>query len=804
MRPRRLELVGFGAYRESTVVSFDDVDLFAIVGATGHGKSTLIDAICFALYGRVPRHGEKEIAPAMTLGVNETKVSFTFELAGATYVATRVLRRKASGEGTTTRAIRLEAVQSDGTTEVLAGSATEFRERMQALIGLDFDQFTKCVVLPQGQFAAFLQAPAGDRVAILSALLELGRYDRMATAARDRAKEAAGTRTALDAERARLGEVTDDVVAAARARHEALVALRAEVEVAAPRDATLAAESATAQLDAQQARASADALAEVHMPDDAKELAGASADACAAAQRATTDAESAEMRAVELEAIVAQLPSPEGLAAAREAHTERASVLERIANGETITEQLTAAAETAKADLVAAREKESQAQTAFDEMQRHLAHAELRTTLRKGEPCPVCEQTVSALPPKARTTELTKARKALDTKRAAVHTADKEAARALGELNRADAQLTLLRERRDVIEARLDALPDLAALDALAAEVRSARDAAVAARREAVEVRKEAQARSRTATDAEQALRRTEAVLRRQRDALVAVGLQPPDGDPGDVAATWAALAQWAIDARPDHEKRAAESDDRARALGAERGALLGDLVAKAESFAVHSNAGCAADLLVPVVGAAAEAEHASADAHDRLTRATELEEEIQLTRGREQVAAELGVLLDKRHFGQWLVDEALQSLVAGASTLLEQLSGGQYALATRDDGELVVIDHVNADDRRSVRSLSGGETFQASLALALALSDRITTLAPNGAAALESIFLDEGFGTLDPETLDVVAGTIESLGQGERVIGVVTHVAELAERTPVRFRVRKVGRSAVVTREES
>jgi len=72
------------------------------------------------------------------------------------------------------------------------------------------------------------------------------------------------------------------------------------------------------------------------------------------------------------------------------------------------------------------------------------------------------------------------------------------------------------------------------------------------------------------------------------------------------------------------------------------------------------------------------------------------------------------------------------------------------------------------------------------------------------GAARLESIFLDEGFGTLDPETLDVVAGTIESLGSGERVVGIVTHVPELAERMPVRFRVRKTGRTSTVTREEA
>jgi exonuclease SbcC len=150
------------------------------------------------------------------------------------------------------------------------------------------------------------------------------------------------------------------------------------------------------------------------------------------------------------------------------------------------------------------------------------------------------------------------------------------------------------------------------------------------------------------------------------------------------------------------------------------------------------------------------------------------------------------------------MVDEALQALVDGASILLEQLSGGQYALTTSPEGDLLVIDHANADETRSVRSLSGGETFQASLALALALADRISELAVAGAAALESIFLDEGFGTLDPETLDVVAGTIESLGHGERVVGVVTHVADLAERMPVRFRVHKDGRTSLVAREET
>ncbi len=186
MRPLGLELEGFAAFRERTSVDFRDTELFAIVGATGHGKSSLIDAISFALYGKVPRHGERDIAPVMTLGCNETRVSFTFELAGASYIATRVLRRKPTGDGATTRALRLEQLHDDGTTLVLAGKKDEFDEAIRQLVGLDFEQFTKCVVLPQGQFASFLHARAGDRVAILSALLDLGRYDRMATVAHER------------------------------------------------------------------------------------------------------------------------------------------------------------------------------------------------------------------------------------------------------------------------------------------------------------------------------------------------------------------------------------------------------------------------------------------------------------------------------------------------------------------------------------------------------------------------------------------------------------------------------------------
>ncbi|MEU4664092.1 SMC family ATPase, partial [Micromonospora chalcea] len=164
------------------------------------------------------------------------------------------------------------------------------------------------------------------------------------------------------------------------------------------------------------------------------------------------------------------------------------------------------------------------------------------------------------------------------------------------------------------------------------------------------------------------------------------------------------------------------------------------------------------------------------------------------------RVARALASHLRANNFERWLLTEALDLLVDGASRILRELSGGQYDLV-HDKGEFFVVDHHDAGLRRGVRTLSGGETFQASLALALALSEQLAGMSTT-AASLESIVLDEGFGTLDAATLDTVAATLENLAaRGDRMVGVVTHVPALAERIPVRFEVRKDARTARVER---
>src|ERR1700744_5130611 len=112
MRPLRLLLDGFGTYRTETEIDFADVDFFALVGPTGSGKSTVIDALCFALYGTIPRwDNEREIRNALAPSANACDVSLLFGVAGRRYVAPRSLQRDKRGQ-VTTKAARLERLDA--------------------------------------------------------------------------------------------------------------------------------------------------------------------------------------------------------------------------------------------------------------------------------------------------------------------------------------------------------------------------------------------------------------------------------------------------------------------------------------------------------------------------------------------------------------------------------------------------------------------------------------------------------------------------------------------------------------------
>ena len=151
-----------------------------------------------------------------------------------------------------------------------------------------------------------------------------------------------------------------------------------------------------------------------------------------------------------------------------------------------------------------------------------------------------------------------------------------------------------------------------------------------------------------------------------------------------------------------------------------------------------------------------------------------------------------------------WVLLERFAEVLVFANQRLEHMSGGRYALVRVDDEKqaarrrglgLGVVDRLGGEATRDPRTLSGGETFYVSLALALALADVVTT--ESGGIAMETLFVDEGFGSLDPEALQDVLAELSRLRAGGRTVGIVSHVEELRRQIPDQIRVGRDDRGS-------
>ncbi len=174
------------------------------------------------------------------------------------------------------------------------------------------------------------------------------------------------------------------------------------------------------------------------------------------------------------------------------------------------------------------------------------------------------------------------------------------------------------------------------------------------------------------------------------------------------------------------------------------------------------------------------------ATAAQRLERKRQLSSDLAAQRGQAEIHKQLALDLRSDRFQEYLMTRVQQRLARRASAIIRSVTDGRFDLHLLD-GDYLVADAWAGGELRSARTLSGGESFVASLGLALALSD---TLAGN--AALGALFLDEGFGTLDRATLESVTTVLESLTSEGRMVGVITHVPELSERLPARLVVTK------------
>lgn len=500
-------------------------------------------------------------------------------------------------------------------------------------------------------------------------------------------------------------------------------------------------------------------------------------------------------------------------------------------------------------------------------LQRRLAGyaGELAADLVEGEPCAVCgatEHPHPAVPTDAPVTadELTAAEAARDlASERAVAAGDRARAareahaaatvraggRPLPELE-ADARRTEEAHRRAsaaalrvsaVTAARADLDAAAGALDAARAE--RAADHAQAALAQADTARTVAELRAESAGArgdfAAVADRVDDAVARRSRaraaaaarDALaeqvraLTAALADRDhliaaSDFDDVAGAVAALLDDAERARLDQrvtEHATALAAVRSRVLTLELDTVDGSHV----DLAAATEAAAAAD------AARAAAIGAERDAHNAAARLGELladvdaaaagtsalaEEAAVVTRLADTVAGRAPNTM-KMELETFVLAAELEEIVAAANLRLSEMSAGRYTLhhsdarAARGRSSGLAIEVLDAytGRLRSPQSLSGGETFLASLALALGLAEVVTARA--GGIRLDTLFVDEGFGSLDPETLELAMRTLDELRAGGRTVGVISHVEAMKEQLPAQVVVESVGQGPSAIRQD-
>ena len=911
MKPLSLEMSAFAAFRERSRIDFSSLELFAISGATGSGKSTILDAMTYALYGHVARIGSKNLDSLISSKKTQMFVKFEFENSSGTYRVTRTADRKPSGK--VTRNTRIEELIGARWKQLAESEKLKDADKkLEQIVGLDYEGFTRAIFLPQGAFDEFLKGDASKRRKLLVKLLNLDRIEnmqkeagRLARVAKQnvdnilerleqdyrganlqrksellnelseteiKQKEMAKKESLLKEEMLELEKLKDlfnekmKIVSSLerlKAREAEIAYKRVRLEQARTVSTLLPELQRLDKLELKQDKYQHDiktiseridelkeslsrqqsqidglrSKKEKRIPeiekmlqeiDTLKPLLEKLKDRGGSLELARTPAPKlkySDESWFELQNKKARMPELERLAtiiAGQEVEIKRIeedtiSIDERIANLEIQKNQIMQKGKEAGGHLEALKEERKQLQL------KHQAAA-IRQELHDGEKCPVCQNIYKSNKDQSEnenvdfaqiSSQIEQSEKTVNDLRGEYRNISAELK--ANAVKKEERKISLerlqiqLQENRKSLEQLLQELQinDIAKaktnlakeekelLIALASEIAQLSSSenpdnyAKALLKEKNEITKGLE-------DLEKLLTATVQDLELNKEKLKTLTEQKTELS-NEISAINKRLsleiekAGFASQAEAKNSSltlmdiKALELEINGFAVELETlkkrlleldaklsGKKNDDVLLEAKREQIISITTDLVETTKNMGRIAAELEQLEKE----LARAQTLRESLEAEQQRYDTYYALSLDLRGTELQAFLLTQVQSRLARRASDIILEVTDGRYDLRLID-GEYQVRDSWLNAEARNVKTLSGGETFIASLALALALSDTIA------GQSLGALFLDEGFGALDAETLEAVSNVLRNLSKSGRMVGVISHVKSLTEKMP-------------------
>ena len=871
MRPVKIEFQAFGPYVGYESVDFEAVSskgLFLICGKTGIGKTMILDAMTFALYGKSSGHGRDDFVSMRCTNAlfgTDTFVKFEFENHGEYYLFERRLERKVKN---LSPAYNVSRKGADGVWYPLMENAREkaLNEKATEIIGLEYEQFRQVIVLPQGQFERLLTSNSDEKEKILTSILGEDRWKNIAeclyNAAEKRKNELKGIQdrignslkeencssvseleTAVNSLRLQSEQLDKDY---READYGSIIKKQQDMLITAKRFSDMhRAERQVMSLESQKEmrREWENALKDAKRADKVRTLIETEYNLREALKKRREEENSACKNADKREKDYAVA------AAEVKCHAEKETVTDEIKKRKILYEGKRSDYEgllEAESELKAARTNADRALAAekkakavcdsfteiiarlnadYDRLQHehtdildtYLAGitGELAGKLKDGEACPVCGNTVH--PHKAKAAENSVSKADVDAKKKAADEKYRELNEQLDAQQNAEK---LLKERHAAVEnANADVgrfserlenktanlVKGIATAEQLETEIRKLQEAVdeyESMKKQLAEAEKDAEkAKTDAKAKLESAKKETtlaESAYKKAEEAL-AQGL-------ADNAFTSCEEAEkLMLDDNKTEElsSMAAQYDAAVKTANNNLNALRAELEGKAEADEAECNrimeeAQKAQDgykvksvtLHNEISRLSKKADALKKEGSDIEEKIREAEEDFAFAR---KLRGDSGTGLQR-----YVLGIMFSSVVAAANRMLEMVHGGRYRLYRSDEKaqgtnkrglELKVFDRNSGEhDGRFVSTLSGGEKFLASLALSIGMS----TVAQKSGIKIEALFIDEGFGSLDDDSIDDAMNILNSIQEANGLVGIISHVQILQDRIPTKLKVEE------------